>query len=269
MKNPISEFSWVGSQAHLVDEISINHINHITLGRFGGNSAAGQYKNEDGCLIWADEDQDSEFVVLLDAHDSAESAELVIEQFKKRKKVIENLLSLSLEQTYKSFEKTILNLFQDELFLSDCRKVKGETACLIVLRKDKYVWWFSIGDCLLYLFHSDLANINQYQINQRQFYEWVGQVNTFDRVVPCYSSGIRELRRGTNRIFLTTDGLVECPNEPFSNPREIYAVMDKHQMNEGIAALLQVIKENHVRDSTTIISWDVNIISDVTKPSNA
>lgn len=268
MENPYCEFSWIGSQTNFVDKININNINRISIGRFGGNSVAGQYKNEDGCLIWADEKENWEFVVILDAHNSAESAELVIEQFSKRKTEIQNLLSLSYEQTLKRLEGTILNLFQEERFISDCRKVKGETACLIVLRKDKYVWWFSIGDCLSYLFHSELANLGQYQINQRQFYEWVGQVNTFEQVVPCYSSGIRELRKGINRIFITTDGLVECPNEPFSNPKEIYNVMKNHQINDGIMALLQTIKENYVRDSTTIISWDVNIIRDVTMPSD-
>mgnify|MGYP006397588321 FL=1 len=159
-------------------------------------------------------------------------------------------------------------MFQEEQFISDCRKVKGETACLIVLRKDKYVRWFSIGDCLSFIFHSEFANLGQYQINQRQFYEWVGQVNTFEQTVPCYSSGIRELRNGINRIFLTTDGLVECPNVPFSNPKEIYNVMKKHQINDGITELLQTIKKNNVRDSTTIVSWDVNLTSDVTKPSD-
>ncbi|MGE8203687.1 protein phosphatase 2C domain-containing protein [Heyndrickxia sp. NPDC080065] len=268
MENSISEFSWIGSQASFVDKININNINHISIGRFGGNSVAGQYKNEDGCLVWTDEEENWEFVVILDAHNSAESAELVIEQFSKVKIEIQNLLSLSFEQTLKRLEGTILNLFQEEKFISDCRKVKGETACLIVLRKDKYVWWFSIGDCLSYLFHSELAKLGQYQINQRQFYEWVGQVNTFEKVVPCYSSGIRELRKGINRIFLTTDGLVECPNEPFSNSKDIYKVMKNNQINDGILALLNTIKENSVRDSTTIICWDVNITGEVTKPSD-
>lgn len=64
------------------------------------------------------------------------------------------------------------------------------------------------------LFHLELANLGQYQVNRRQFYEWIGQANTFDQMVPCYSRGIRELRKGINRVLLTTDGLVECPNEP-------------------------------------------------------
>jgi serine/threonine protein phosphatase PrpC len=268
MSSHFSEFSWVGSKTNFVDRININHINHITLGRFGGNSGSGQYKNEDGCLIWVDDNQDWEFVVLLDAHNSAESAELVIDQLSMSKGKIQNILSMSDEQTFKNLEGTILSLFQNKKFLDDCRKVKGETACLIVLRKDKYLWWFSIGDCISYLFHPELANLGQYQLNQRQFYEWVGQVNTFDQLVPCYSRGIRELRSGRNRILLTTDGLVECPNEPYAHPEDIFNEMMTRELSEGIIALLKTIKEDNVRDSTTIISWDVNVTLDVTKPSD-
>lgn len=266
LNNNISEFSWVGSQSSFVDSINISMINHISIGRFGGNSKAGQYKNEDGCLVWADESW--EFAVILDAHNSAESAELVLEQFLKWKTEIQEILSLSYEQTFKRLTGTLLTLFQEETFLSDCRTVKGETACLVVLRKEKYLYWFSIGDCLSFVFHSELADLGQYQLNQRQFYEWVGEVNTFDQVVPCYSSGIRELRQGINRVFLTTDGLVECPNEPFSDSKDIYEMMSSHEIGEGIKLLLQSIAFNNVRDSTTIISWDVNIADVVSKPSN-
>ncbi|MDX8367712.1 protein phosphatase 2C domain-containing protein [Cytobacillus sp. IB215665] len=267
MGNSISEFSWVGSQANFVDLINVNNFKQVSLGRFGGNSLEGQYKNEDGCLIWIDEKANWEFTVILDAHNSAESAELVLEQFSKRKSDILLILSLPYEQTLKNIEGSILNLFQEDAFLTACRKVKGETACLIVLRKDKYVWWFSIGDCISYVFHPELANLGQYQINQRQLYEWVGLVNTFDQVVPCYSSGIRELRKGKNRIFLTTDGLIECPKEPYSSPKEIYNVMKSQQIDKGILKLLQTIKGNNVIDSTTIISWEVKVTKEVARPS--
>ena len=268
MNNSVGEFSWLGSQENFVDKLSVQKINRIAIGRFGGNSAAGQYKNEDGCLIWVDEKEDWEFAIILDAHNTAESAEIVIEFFTKRKKEIITSLSLPINQTFKRLEEVVLNLFTSEEFLSACRNVKGETACLIVARKDKYVWWFSVGDCILYLFHPELAALSQYQLNQRQFYEWVGQVNTFEQSVPCFSKGIKELRKGVNRIFLTTDGLIECPNEPFSNPRKISEAFSNAEDEEGIMSLLNEIQENNVRDSTTIISWEVTISKDVTRPSN-
>lgn len=46
------EFSWVGSQAHFVDTPDVLQLGKIVVGRYGGNSSAGQYKNEDGCLVW-------------------------------------------------------------------------------------------------------------------------------------------------------------------------------------------------------------------------
>jgi len=117
MKNSIFEFSWIGSQTNFVDNMNINNFNQISLGRYGGNSSAGQYKNEDGCLIWIDNKQNWEFVVILDAHNSAESAELVITQFSRYKTEIQALFSLSNEQTLKKLEGTILNLFQEEQFI--------------------------------------------------------------------------------------------------------------------------------------------------------
>ncbi|WP_047986382.1 protein phosphatase 2C domain-containing protein [Ornithinibacillus californiensis] len=264
----VTEFSWVGSQQDYVDQISIQMVNQVAVGRFGGNSSAGQYKNEDGCLVWLDNQANWEFVVLLDAHNSAESAELVIELLNKNKSRIQNLLTKSYEQTIIQIESLIVSLFKDEEFLLNCSKVQGETACLIILRKDKYLWWFSIGDCISHLFHPELARLGQYQLNQRQFFEWVGQVNTFAQPIPCYSTGRRELRKGRNKILLTTDGLIECPNELFSSPSMIYETMDSSKLNEGIVKLLETIKNNNVRDSTTIISWDVIITDEVTIPSN-
>jgi serine/threonine protein phosphatase PrpC len=269
MNNKLKEYNWIGSQNDFVDTISIVPVNHISLGRFGGNSLAGQYKNEDGCIIWADEQHDWEFAVLMDAHQSADSAELVVHQIYKYKRDIQEILSLSFELSLQKIEGKILTIFQEEEFLSSCRKVDGETACLLVLRKDKYLWWFSVGDCISYLFHPELAGLGQYQVNQRHFFEWIGRVNTFEQTVPCFSSGMRELRKGMNRIMLTTDGLVECPNDPFSSAEKIYEAIKNQPLNKGIKVLLEVIKENHVRDSTTIIAWDVNIVEEVSIPSDA
>ncbi|MGE7768804.1 protein phosphatase 2C domain-containing protein [Peribacillus sp. NPDC096540] len=264
------EFSWVGSQEDFIDNPNIQNLNQIIVGRYGGNSEAGQNKNEDGCLVWSNKNEDWEFVIILDAHYTAESAEIVIELFKQNKTDMENLLSFSTtnHQMFKNLEEKVLNLFQSDKFLSICRKVKGETSCLIVVRKHKYLWWFSVGDCILYLFHQDLAALGQYQLNQRQFYEWVGQVNTFDNKVPCYTSGTRELRKGLNHILLTTDGLIECSNAPFINPSEVFKVFANCQNEQGTKSLLQEIQENNVRDSTTIVTWEVYISEDASKPSD-
>lgn len=263
------DFSWIGNQEDFVDKPNIQQLNHMTIGRYGGNSSAGQYKNEDGCLVWLDEKEDWEFVIILDAHNTAESAEIVVEQFEKKKTEVKHLLSLPADHlTFIKLEEMVLKIFQGEEFLSTCRNIQGETACLIVVRKDKYIWWFSVGDCILYLFHPELIALGQYQLNQRQFYEWIGQVNTFEQTVPCFSSGTKELRKGINHLFLTTDGLIECPNEPFLNPNDIFKVFSNSQDDEGVRTLLLKIQDNNVRDSTSIVSWRINISKEASKPSN-
>jgi len=269
MNKSIEDFSWIGSQDNFIDHPNVYQIKHVIVGRYGGNSDAGQYKNEDGCLVWLDEKQDWEFSILLDAHNTSESAQIIIEQFFYYKDEIKHLLSLPTNyQTFKRLEEKILTIFQSEKFLSICRNITGETACLLVVRKDKYVWWFSVGDCVLFLFHQELAALGQFQLNQRQFYEWIGQVNTFEQDVPCYSVGIKELRKGENRLFLTTDGLLECPHEPYANPINIYNSFFNAEDQQSIWSMLKNIQKNGVRDSTTIVFWKVNIAKEATRASN-
>ncbi|MBK3496477.1 protein phosphatase 2C domain-containing protein [Viridibacillus sp. YIM B01967] len=247
---------------------NIEKINDIVIGRFGGNSSAGQYKNEDGCLIWSNVLQDWEIVMILDAHNSAESAELVLKQFEYEKSRIQNTLNFSVSVALQKMDELILEIFQNPNFLVDCCNVQGETACLIVIRKDKFLWWFSVGDCIVHLFNEELLKMGQIQLNQRSFYEWVGQVNTFELPVPCYSTGKRELRQGINHLFLTTDGLTECPGVDFQNPLMIKKQFEKETIETGVWRLLKEIEQHHVRDSTTIISWIINVQEVASQPSN-
>lgn len=266
----MTSFSWVGSEDDFVDQPNVLQLNHIVVGRHGGNSTAGQSKNEDGCLVWFSREEDWELSVVLDAHHSAESAEVVLELFRQEESVIRRLLALPVvHHAFRGLEEKLLNMFQSEDFLATCRKVKGETACLIAARKGAYVWWLSVGDCLLYLFHPELARMGQYQLNQRQFYEWVGQVNTFEQEVPCYTSGSRQLRKGENRLFLTTDGLVECPGAPYSDPSQIAQAFDGGvPAADAVHFLLETIRQNGVRDSTTLITWDIKVTRDAVQPSD-
>ena len=261
-----NNISWVGSEKDFIDERDVRWINRIAVGRFGGNSAAGQTKNEDGCIFWQTEDW--EFATILDAHQSADSAELVIRTVEHHKETLSKILFLKGPPDFKQLEEKLLDIFQSGDFLDECRKVTGETACLIVVRKENYIWWFSVGDCLVYLFHSDLMAMDQYQLNQRQFYEWIGQVNTFEKAVPCYSSGTRELRKGTNLIFMATDGLVECPGDPYSNAQDLAEALDENKLAESISQLLLEIESRHVRDSTTIISWSIEVEKEGSIPSD-
>jgi serine/threonine protein phosphatase PrpC len=261
-------YSWVGSQKTYVDEADFTHINNVLVAKYGGNSKAGAHKNEDACLVWTNTEQDWEFLMILDAHHTAESAELVICMIEEHEKEITTVLALPGKECFTKLDSLILDLFQAPAFLEACRNIQGETACLITVRKDKYIWWFSIGDCMLHLFHPDLLAFQQYGLTERNFYEWVGQVNTFELDVPCYSTGRRELRQGTTHLLMTTDGLTECPNLPFEHPLAIHNAFEDVTNEEGVKKLIEVIRENGVRDSTTIISYKVTIEEKATMPSD-
>ncbi|MBE1554207.1 protein phosphatase 2C domain-containing protein [Sporosarcina limicola] len=262
----MNSYSWVGSEKDFVDEQDVRWINRVTLGRFGGNSSAGQKKNEDGCIIW--QSKDWELAAILDAHSSAESAELVIRILEQHKEDLLGIVTIKGPPEFKRLEKRLLEIFQSDDFLDECRNVSGETAFLVCVRKSNYVWWFSVGDCLVYVLHPELIALNQFQLNQRQFFEWIGQVNTFEKTVPCYTSGTRELRKGVNLIFMTTDGLVECPGEPYSDPLNLVATLKTENLYEGISKMLMEIERLDVRDSTTIVSWTVDVKEEGSIPSD-
>jgi serine/threonine protein phosphatase PrpC len=264
----MNELSWAGSEKDFVDELNVSLIGSVTVGRFGGNSSAGQYKNEDGCLVWVNESADWEFTMILDGHKTASSVELVIDHFNKNKDEIQRVLMLPAGKALRRMDTFILDIFQEPVFMEACRRTTGETACMIVLRKEKYLWWFSIGDCILHVFHPELIALGERQLNQRSFYEWVGEVNTFEMPVPCYSTGKKELRQGESLIFMTTDGLTECPGVTFADPEAVENSLKGVNVSEGVRKLLEEIRRKGVRDSTTIISWYVQIEETATLPSD-
>ena len=261
------QLSWVGSQKTFVDEISVCQVGRVYAGRFGGCSTAGQNKNEDGCLIWNGDDW--ELGMVLDAHKTAQSADLILKEFEMQRPVIEAVIEKEVGKAIGELQQLIVSIFQEETFKKKCRNVEGETACLLVIRKAKYVWWFSVGDCVLYLLHPELEALGETVQNHRSFYEWIGEVNTFEAEVPCYSTGTKELRQGKNRLLLTTDGLIECPDANFHFPSEVIAQIKDKSVRSGIQQLLTVISGKSVRDSTTILSWEIEVEEEATVPSDA
>ncbi|EAO52552.1 hypothetical protein RBTH_08188 [Bacillus thuringiensis serovar israelensis ATCC 35646] len=73
---------------------------------------------------------------------------------------------------------------------------------LTMCKKRKYIWWLSIGDCLVYVFHEELHKLGQYALNQRHFYEWIGNVTHWITLFWVISSVFRELRTGRTRIVM-------------------------------------------------------------------
>lgn len=121
-KDPTS-FNWVGSEQSFVDQLDIQQIGPVTVGRFGGNSTAGQTKNEDGCMVWSNVVEDWEFTVLLDAHQTAESAELVIAEIGRLEPSINGALKLPIKQAFSQLSEILLASFDSERFKTACSKV--------------------------------------------------------------------------------------------------------------------------------------------------
>jgi hypothetical protein len=256
MEESTVKFSWVGSEVMYLDQPAVDAYGKLVAGRYGGNSAAGADKNEDGLFLLQDSRGGWEFVMLLDAHDSAESAELLVKTAEDEADIIIGCLSQPVSEAFEQLESFLTGLFTSDVFREECRKVRGETACLICARKDNYLWWFSVGDNSVYLLHPELAARGQYLLNQRNYYEWIGAVNAFDQPVACYSSGIRELREGRNIIVMTTDGLLECGNRLFENPLKLYEVFcNGLSTGDCMTTALDHVHQELGRDSATVVAW--------------
>ncbi|KZZ84478.1 protein phosphatase 2C domain-containing protein [Bacillus sp. SJS] len=258
--------SWAGSDHKYLDETAVKTIGPITAGLFGGSSESGQTKNEDGFFVMTGDDW--EFAVILDGHKSAESTTLVMKEFDKHDDPIRTILCKQPSEAIKQLQEFLSAFFMNPDFLSSCRRVQGETACLIAARKEKYLFWFSIGDCVLHLFHPELAALGEYQQNHRSFYEWVGQVNTFDLSVPCFSSGVKELRKGTSHILLATDGLIECPDLPYVKPEAVFAEFRQRTHEDGVLHLMTEASRAKILDNCTILSWKARVEQEGSMPSD-
>ena len=252
----INTFSWLGSDEMHLDTPAVDLCGEVVIGRYGGRVSAGANKNEDAALVWCAVDGSWEFAVIIDAHYSAESGELLLEEIERWFDRVIEALSQPVQGAFSTLHGLLLSMFTAPEFRARCSKVEGEASCLIGARKDGFVWWLSIGDCVLYLLHHDLARLGQYALNQRSFYEWVGQRNTFDLVVPCYTSGVRQLGDGPNIVVMVTDGLLECGRRPFEDPAQLYKVLTRGSNLAGnVETILKKVHQERGKDSATVIAW--------------
>lgn len=254
---------WLGETEPALDVPEILECGHAVLGIYGGNTRAGARKNEDGAFVLTDANGEWEFAVLLDAHYSAESARLVLELINQKASTIREMLqTLPVGSLFRQLEDYLANLFASPEFLEQTQHVYGEASCLISARKGAFIWWMSIGDCLAYLFHPHLASRGQFALNQRTFFEWIGFRNTFNLPVPCYASGVKELREGRNVICLATDGVFEGDEQIVLSDVMLYRtyMSDEHSsltlLREQTLSLLREIHRKKGRDSATMIVWD-------------
>jgi len=74
--------------------------------------------------------------------------------------------------------------------------------------------------------------------------------------VPCFSSGVRELRQGEQTIVLTTDGLLEFGDRPFERPAAFAAAIGTSAvLGDNLQAMLDHAHASGARDSATVIAW--------------
>ncbi|TYP79089.1 protein phosphatase 2C domain-containing protein [Paenibacillus methanolicus] len=260
-KPRLRTLSWTGVVNPFLDAPSVDSHDGITIGRYGGRRDWQAVKNEDGLLLWTNEEEDWEFAALLDAHATCDSASLIIRTLSAHLEHLTAIIARPIAEAVPRLEEAIMELFASEGFRSACRNLVGETSCLLCLRKANIVWWFSVGDCMLFLGHGELARWGQTMLNQRNFYEWIGRVNTFDRNVPCYSSGRRELRTGRNAILLITDGFLEKEDG-----------LDRlNDLLTGRASARDFLDGLHhagTKDSTSFIAWSVHNPAEAAYPSD-
>jgi serine/threonine protein phosphatase PrpC len=252
-------FRWLGSENAYLDTLFTTSCGDVIIGCYGGSTLSGAHRNEDAALVWCGTDGGWKFAVILDAHKTAQSAELVLNTIELEQEKITKILSQAVEAAFPLLHQFLVGSFSSETFRRRCKQIQGETACLVCVQKEQFLLWFSVGDCLVYLLHSELAQFGQYTLNQRNFFEWIGQVNTFDLPVACYSSGVRELRQGESCIVMVTDGLLECGSRPFENQQYFYEVFTSPcRMEANVRNALQKVREARGGDSATVIHWRYN-----------
>lgn len=263
--NTSHKLRWIGAQDPHLDDPWLHAAGDVTLGIYGGNTASGAHKNEDGALCWSDPHHGWEWAMVLDGHNGSESVQLLVDTMETDQQTITGILNEPVAIAIPHLQQRTLDLLSS----IETSHVRGETACLLVARKDDYVWWLSIGDCVLYVLHPEYAKFGQFAANQRHFFEWSGQVNTFRDEVPCYTSGTKRLRRGKNAILAVTDGVLECGTRPFEKPVSLYAIAHASADTRScVVEILRAVQAERGTDSATIVAWSHVCEGTAPYPSN-
>jgi len=245
---------WLGSELLYLDEPHVERCGDVAIGCYGGNTSAGAERNEDAAVVVVEEAW--RFAAVLDAHVTAESAAIVVGELELRMPEFTHLLDGPPGEAFEALRASLLQWFTSTAFRRAADGVSGETALLLCVEKAGFLFWFSVGDCLVYLLHPELAALGQFTLNQRSFYEWVGKQDSLALEAPAFSSGVKQLRGGNNRVLLATDGLFEDSGLRSSDARAIYEAFATSGDDEQVVkALLTGVHEARGRDSATLIAW--------------
>lgn len=257
---------WNGEVEKYIDSIGIREIEDIWIGNFGGSSSKGTVKNEDGAIIYRLQNQ-GVLAIIFDAHTSSDS---VIELQKLIIELNEDIYRIGNMKDYSSLiemKKLMEEFISSNSSNEQMKCCTGETAVLFTYQYEEYVWWLSIGDNQLYIFHEEFNSLGQYNINSRIFYQWIGRMNSINLKVPCYSTGTIELREGSSRIILLTDGILEIDKRPLENNEVLKKYICEDKLDKGIKNTLELVKRSEGKDNATIIGWDYTSFEKGLRPS--
>lgn len=269
MRPDFNTFRWLGAEAPHLDAPHVDHCGPVAFGAYGGSTAAGARKNEDAALVWHHPDEGWVFSSVMDAHTSSESCAVVLDMLEEAQADIVACLARPVREAFADLGQLLLKRLTAPEARQRRQRVRGETAVLCCAQKAGFLWWWSIGDCLVHVIHPELMRLGQHAVNQRQFFEWVGEVDTFDLEVPAYSSGVRALRAGVNHILLTTDGLLEFGSRPFEGGTALAeVVMMAGDSERAVVRLLERVHRDVGRDSATLICWSTDHRGVVQYPAN-
>ncbi|MDB5535833.1 MAG: hypothetical protein JWQ65_708 [Devosia sp.] len=258
---------WSGTCDPYLTGPTIERVGHVTIARHGGNADRGARKNEDGAYLLIGDDW--VFVVILDAHNTGESSDALLSLLTGWQERIVEICDQGLPTDFRELEATLTELLLGKSTSDRMGQVRGETALLACFQRDAHLMWFSIGDNSLYILHPQLARLGQYSLSVRNYFEWVGERSSLANEVPCYSSGVRQLRSGINTIVLTTDGILEFGDRPYDDPRAFNnAILGSSDLDAAIAKMALVAHDNGAVDSTTLLAWQVDNAANALWPSS-
>lgn len=267
----ILSFRWIGDSPTYIDTPNVARCGDVVIGAYGGSSTASAYKNEDAAWVLVHPGGEWRFATLLDGHDGCESAEAIFSVLEERRSRIIEALSLPIGAAFESVRSILIDGFASAAFRETCSRLEGEASAICIAQKGRFISWLSIGDCLGFALHPELAALGQFAMNQRHFYEWLGRSNVFDLDAPAFTSGVQELRTGVNAVVLVTDGLYEYPDSPFDDLTTVYSTLGPHLPNVEASVLraLRLVHDGHGRDSATIVAFHVTVHEPATRPTGA
>jgi len=251
----MESYAWRGSVEPCLDRPELTALGRVSVGRYGGNSGFGANKNEDAALVWSGADW--VFAVILDAHAGSASADAVLGLFEAGRSGLVALLGRPEPLHMLEVQAAVTRLLLDAA--PQLAQVRGETACLVCYQQGGYLMWLSVGDNQLYLLHPELQRLGQFTLTVRNYFEWIGERSSLALEVPCFASGIRQLRQGINTIALATDGLLEAGDRVFDEPARVSReLLSPAGISGAISSILAEVHRQGGRDSATVIAWQVD-----------